>query len=400
MVAITSVSFGECHLSCLLDTENGMVCNACKSSQNQIIVDGDSEDKTDDECHSDSKTHDKTESDILLATQRTENSLEQCLSHTYSTEKQSKSCQTEGVSLVDFHKKQKELNLKEKAVNKKEFELSQTSKQLITARAKIIALEKTVNELQKENDLLRTNLLLAQTSSSKKEEDGNRPAYQMQYCSGVCNNKLLEQRVSMLEHEQLKKRIERLEANNINSSVKSSEQTEEKVIKGNLAKLLEAQHVMMNAVQTVLSRQSSETDVFNSKQSEINPKVVSSPIDLTKDHKLTTNLNETATLDNVKGVGMYQQLGNESQQTVVIIDDEAQSQREESRNAPQQGGGECAEGNLDSSRKGTPSVQAVEGVPIQYHATSVPHPFLYPAWTQHVPPWMGQQTTARFRGTI
>ena len=169
---------GECHLSCLLDSENGMVCNACNASHNQILVDGDSEDKTDDECHSDSNTHNKTASDTLLATQRHENSLEHCLSHTYRTENQNKSCQTEGVSSVDFHKTpQKELNLKEKAVNKKEFELSQTSKQLITARTKIIALEKTVNELQKENDLLRTNLLLAQTCSNKKEEDGNRPAY-------------------------------------------------------------------------------------------------------------------------------------------------------------------------------------------------------------------------------
>ena len=78
---------------------------------------------------------------------------------------------------------------------------------------------------------------------------------------------------------------------------------------------------------------------------------------------------------------MYQQLENESQQTVVIIVDEAQSQGEESRNAPQQGGRECAEGNLDSSRKGTPSEKAVEGAPIQYHATSAPHSFLYPAWT-------------------
>ena len=65
----------------------------------------------------------------------------------------------------------------------------------------------------------------------------------MQYCSEVCNNnKLLEQRVSMLEHEQLKNRIERLEANNINSNVNFSVQAEEKVIKGNLAKLKSLLH--------------------------------------------------------------------------------------------------------------------------------------------------------------
>ena len=85
----------------------------------------------------------------------------------------------------------------------------------------------------------------------------------MQYRSEVCNNdKLLEQRVTMLEHEQLKNRIERLEANKINSNIKSSEQADEKVIKGNVTKLLEAQQVVMNAVQTVLNRQSSETDVY------------------------------------------------------------------------------------------------------------------------------------------
>ena len=34
---------GTCHLSCLEDTENGMVCNACGASQNQILINGDSE---------------------------------------------------------------------------------------------------------------------------------------------------------------------------------------------------------------------------------------------------------------------------------------------------------------------------------------------------------------------
>ena len=45
--------------------------------------------------------------------------------------------------------------------------------------------------------------------------------------------------------------------------------------------------------------------------------------------------------------------------------------------------------NSEASIEGTP--HALEGAPIQYHATTVPQPFLYTAWPQQVPPWMGQQ---------
>ena len=74
----------------------------------------------------------------------------------YCAPKHDKSCQTEGGSACDLNMKQKELSTKEKNLNKKELELSQTSQQLMTARTKIIALEKTVGDMQKENELLRT----------------------------------------------------------------------------------------------------------------------------------------------------------------------------------------------------------------------------------------------------
>ena len=70
--------------------------------------------------------------------------------------------QTVGLSEVELQKKSKELNAKEKSLNKKECELSQVNSQLTVAKSKIILLEKEISDLHKENDLLKSNLLLAQ----------------------------------------------------------------------------------------------------------------------------------------------------------------------------------------------------------------------------------------------
>ena len=224
-----------------------------------------------------------------------------------------------------------------------------------------------MNELQKENDLLRTNILLTQASLNEKEEVGDHTTYPKQQCSELCNNKLLEQRVSMLEQEHLKNRIERLEANNVSRGVTSTEKTKEIILKGNLSKLIEAQQEIMNIVQTVLNRNKSETRVCNPKQTVI----VSQPIDLGNNEGLTSNLEDATMLMRAKEVGKKQQQKNEIQPTVVILDDEAQTQKKDCYNAT--GQTEGVGGNL--GRKVTPSVREVEGVPIKCHATAAPQPF-------------------------
>ena len=369
---------GECHLSCLADTEGGMTCKACKSSQLQInepekVGSVGTSKKKETECNA----SEISESDRKLSTETVYNSLENCISQTYSAENQNRGCQTESGSLVDLQKRLKELNLREKAINKKEFELSQTSKQLITARTKIITLEKTVNELQKENDLLRTNLLLLQTNPGKKEEEGDRQTHFKQQCAASCSNIVLEQRISALEHEQLKSRIERLELNITSRNVRVQEHSHinENAVTGKLSKLIEVQQEMILSVQNAINSQNHHINRDIPKQCE-SPETLLKPIDLSQKK-----------LNGGESVRSKDQLG-EPQPTVVIIEDDVQSPVKESKTESQT--------SDQDWRKRTPSVGAVEGAPIQYYAQTVPptHPFLYPAWNHHVPPWMGQQRRA------
>ena len=129
-----------------------------------------------------------------------------------------------------------------------------------------------MNQLQKENDSLRTNLLLAQTGFNKKIEEGENTSYNKQHGSENCNCKcnLLEQRVRMLGHDHLKYRTERLESTYINRNATAPETTEEKVLKENPSKVFEAQQ-MLQAAQTVLgSHNYNDTIVTrNSDQTEV-----------------------------------------------------------------------------------------------------------------------------------
>ena len=81
--------------------------------------------------------------------------------------------QTVGLSGVELQKKSKELNAKEKSLNKKECELSQVNSQLTVAKSKIILLEKEISDLHEENDLLKSNLLLAQPGADNSGDRQN-----------------------------------------------------------------------------------------------------------------------------------------------------------------------------------------------------------------------------------
>ena len=55
-----------------------------------------------------------------------------------------------------------------------------------------------MNELQKENDLLRTNLFLTQTGFNKKTEEGENTSYHKQHGREDCRRNLLEQYVQSM----------------------------------------------------------------------------------------------------------------------------------------------------------------------------------------------------------
>ena len=97
------------------------------------------------------------------------------------------------------------MNLKEKQLNKKEYELSQINSQLTVAKSKIILLEKDISDLQKENELLKSNLLLARSSNNsycgKGEIHGNH----------ISDTNNIEKRMKDLEFEMLKMKVGKLE---------------------------------------------------------------------------------------------------------------------------------------------------------------------------------------------
>ncbi|MEW8548714.1 MAG: hypothetical protein AB2693_34870 [Candidatus Thiodiazotropha sp.] len=387
-----------CHLTCLKDTENGMVCNACKGGQNQLSLHMDSEDDMGSKEGQDKNSERNHDARQIKG----DNSLEKCLSYLYHPRTQDAGCQTEGASLIEFSKKQKELSLKEKNLNKKELELSQTSKQLITARTKVIALEKSVSELQKENDLLRTNLLLVQTGSNKKLEESENAAYIRKCCSESCNCKssILEQRISMLEHEQLKNRIERLEVNCgtkcavTPSSMVEEKKTEERELKRNLSKLIEAQQEMLLGVQSILGTQTyndSNMGMRNLEQS-VASNDKESPV---SQASISTKQPQCEKGANMLGRAARETKGKESQPTVITIQDETSIHHKDVSCWKEQGvdgkkdvGSSVMSSDISKERKRF--CNTLEGVPIQYQTTATPHPFLYPAWTQQAPPWTQQ----------
>ena len=107
------------------------------------------------------------------------------------------STQTEG-SFTDLQKKTKEVNLKEKQLNKKEYELSQINSQLTVAKSKIILLEKDISDLQKENELLKCNLLLARSSNNSHCGKGEI------HSTHISDTNIIEKRIKHLEFEMLK----------------------------------------------------------------------------------------------------------------------------------------------------------------------------------------------------
>ena len=152
--------------------------------------------------------------------------------------------QTEGSS-VDLQKKAKELGLKEKQLNKKEYEFSQISGQLTVAKSKIILFEKDISDLQKENDLLKSNLLLARSEARDKIENCGTVNSQTKSI-----NFSVEKQVADMELELLKMKVGKLETK-INANRVSN--AESKYLYSQ--RLLNVEHTtgkLTNVVQTLL----------------------------------------------------------------------------------------------------------------------------------------------------
>ena len=97
------------------------------------------------------------------------------------------------------------MNLKEKQLNKKEYKLSQINSQLTVKKSKIILLEKDISDLQKENELLKSNLLLARSSNNYHCGKGEI------HSTHICDTNNIEKRMKYLEFEMLKMPVGKLD---------------------------------------------------------------------------------------------------------------------------------------------------------------------------------------------
>ena len=208
-----------CHPKCLLKVDCCMVCYGCEASIKQMntpqgVVAEDTVSDIDEVITSTQNLISKNINCEVMASgrERTGNSSV----NTFGLQLQAKvstvdfGTQTVALSELELQKKSKELNAKEKSLNKKECELSQLNSQLTVAKSKIILLEKEISDLHKENDLLKSNLLLAQPGADNSRDRQNYTNNNIDLDRNSASQ--IENRLARMEFEMLKSRVERLES--------------------------------------------------------------------------------------------------------------------------------------------------------------------------------------------
>lgn len=307
-----------------------------------------------------------------------------CVQRVITTE--NTSCQTEGISLTDYQKKLRDLNAKEKSLNKKEFELMQTSQQLTCAKTKIIALERTVGELHKENDLLKTNLLLAQSN-------GNNAVLQTDNSVKGINVTSIESRIAMLEFELLKSRVEKLETYNKPEPISNMKELDSKV-----QKVADCHQEMLSWMQKL-----SHSTMGSLSKSETGGGSKGDLPSISPFHSVRTSgcISENCFVNekgDIAGEGCLNIGSNEDNNSMeggpmfpILIGDGV-SETDRTRVPVATGKASTDNNQMERRKERTlpktgihPTMQ--EGAPLQYRVPKTDQPFLYQARIRQAPPW-------------